>query len=84
VPAQAKPGESVAITGSRFGTQEGAVTVGPVEADKASLTWTDTRITLLVPSTARLGLAPITITRADRTQVATPITAFTVLAPDQK
>jgi len=59
VPNAGKPGEEVRILGRRFKQEAGKVTFSPgVEAE--IVTWTNSRISVLVPESAQSG--PVTVT----------------------
>lgn len=64
-PTTAARGESIAVTGTRFGTDPGTVHIGGVEADVTD--WTDTSIEATIPADAADAWQEVTVTTAGGT-----------------
>jgi hypothetical protein len=60
VPDTATEGDSVTISGSNFGADEGSVTVGGVPATITS--WTDTEVVITIPAGVTAGATTIIVT----------------------
>jgi len=75
-PATAFPGTSVTITGLRFGTVTGTVTIGGTQA--SVVTWSDSSITVTVPASQAAGAFTLTVTPNGSTAYAS--TSITIVA----
>lgn len=73
-----RPGQTVAITGSGFGSQVGNVQVSCIDA--AVTSWSDSRVTFTVPNTAPTTV-PVTVTLFTSHQTYYTGLAFRILAP---
>ena len=76
-PTRVKPGDTVIIDGSNFGSAKGTVFIGGVTA--VVISWSDTEIVLRVPNGARTGLV-VVITARGSAVVGTTLTVYSSTA----